>query len=265
MSQDPASRSSHHDRITRSLQYAFTENFILPFSHEEVVQGKGSMIGKMPGDEWQKFANLRLLYGFMFGYPGKKLLFMGGEFGQWSEWNPDASLDWHLLQYPLHAGLLRWVRDLNTAYRGNPSLFQLDAGSDGFEWVDYSDSARSVICFLRKARNPADITLFACNFTAGPPAQLSCWRTVGLPVAGDIEQRRPTLRGQRPGEYRRRGSVPFADPRAPGLAQSDPASAGCSRVSARGPGCGLAARQDHIYEKAWQRIGPALVQRCGDL
>jgi 1,4-alpha-glucan branching enzyme len=168
MRQDPASRSYHHDKLVRGLQYAFAENFILPFSHEEVVHGKGSMIGRMPGDEWQKFANLRLLYGFMFGYPGKKLLFMGGEFGQWSEWNPDASLDWHLLQYPLHSGLLRWVRDLNTAYRGNPSLFQLDAGSDGFEWVDYSDSGRSVICFLRKDRNPGDVTLFACNFTPVP-------------------------------------------------------------------------------------------------
>ena len=178
MSQDPVSRSYHHDKLTRSLQYAFTENFILPFSHEEVVHGKGSMIGKMPGDEWQKFANLRLLYGFMFGYPGKKLLFMGGEFGQWSEWNPDSSLDWHLLQYPRHSGLLRWVRDLNTAYRGNPSLFQLDAGSDGFEWVDYSDSRRSVICFLRKSRNPADVTLFACNFTPAP------WHNyrVGVPL-----------------------------------------------------------------------------------
>ena len=168
MSQDPATRSYHHDKITRGLQYAFTENFILPFSHEEVVHGKGSMIGKMPGDEWQKFANLQLLYGFMFGCPGKKLLFMGGEFGQWSEWKVDASLDWHLLQYPLHSGLLRWVRDLNTAYRGNPSLFQLDNGSDGFEWVDYSDSRRSVICFLRKARNPADMTLFVYNFTPFP-------------------------------------------------------------------------------------------------
>ena len=168
MSQDPASRPYRHDKLIRSLQHAFTDNFILPFSHEEVVHGKGSMIGKMPGDDWQKFANLRLLYGFMFGYPGKKLLFMGGEFGQWSEWNPDASLDWHLLQYPLHSGLLRWVRDLNTAYRGNPSLFQLDTGSNGFEWVDYSDSRRSVLCFLRKGRNPADMTLFACNFTPVP-------------------------------------------------------------------------------------------------
>ena len=168
MSQDPASRSYHQDKLVRGLQYASTENFILPFSHEEVLQGKGSMIGRMPGDEWQKFANLRLLYGFMFGCPGKKLLFMGGEFGQWSEWNPDASLDWHLLKYPLHSGLLRWVRDLNTAYRGSASLFQLDAASGGFEWVDYTDSRRSVICFLRKGRNPADVTLFACNFTPVP-------------------------------------------------------------------------------------------------
>jgi 1,4-alpha-glucan branching enzyme len=130
------------------------------------------MIRKMPGDDWQKFANLRLLYGYMFGHPGKKLLFMGDEIGQWAEWNHDVSLDWHLLQYPFHAGLLRWVRDLNTFYRGQASLFELDFDSSGFEWVDCSDSQRSVVCFLRKGREKgiphADITLFVCNFTPVP-------------------------------------------------------------------------------------------------
>ncbi len=167
-STEPVFRSYHHNRITFSLLYAFTENFVLPLSHDEVVYGKGSMIGKMPGDEWQKFANLRLLYGFLFGHPGKKLLFMGGEFGQWPEWNHDASLDWHVLQYPTHSGLLRWVRDLNTFYRGQPSLFEVDFDAAGFEWVDCSDSRRSVVCFLRKARNPDDMTLFVCNFTPVP-------------------------------------------------------------------------------------------------
>ena len=168
MSKDPIFRSFHHNKLTFGLQYAFTENFVLPFSHDEVVHGKGSMIGKMTGDEWQKFANLRLLYGFMFGHPGKKLLFMGDEFGQWSEWNHDASLDWHLLQYPVHSGLRRWVRDLNTLYRGQPSLFEVDFDTAGFEWVDCGDSERSVVCFLRKGKNPADMMLFVCNFTPVP-------------------------------------------------------------------------------------------------
>jgi len=168
MSKDPVFRSYHHSNITFSLLYAFTENFVLPFSHDEVVYGKRSMIGKMPGDEWRKFANLRLLYGFMFGHPGKKLLFMGGEFGQLSEWNHDTSLDWHLLQYPFHSGLLRWVRDLNTFYRGQPSLFEMDFDSTGFEWVDGSDSERSVVCFLRKGKNSINMTLFVGNFTPVP-------------------------------------------------------------------------------------------------
>ena len=165
MKQDPIFRSYHHNQITFSLVYAFTENFVLPFSHDEVVYGKGSMLGKMPGDEWQKFANVRLLYGFMFVHPGKKLLFMGDEFGQWSEWNHDASLDWHLLASPFHAGLKRWVRDLNTIYRGQPALHELDFDAAGFEWVDCKDFQRSVISFLRRGRNPEDQLLFVCNFT----------------------------------------------------------------------------------------------------
>jgi 1,4-alpha-glucan branching enzyme len=168
MSKDPVFRTYHHNKITFSLLYAFSENFVLPFSHDEVVYGKGSMIGKMLGDEWQKFANLRLLYGYMFGHPGKKLLFMGGEIGQWSEWNHDSSLDWHLLEYPRHAGLRRWIRDLNTFYRGEPSLFELDFDSPGFEWVDCSDSQRSVVCFLRNGKNAGDKMLFVCNFTPVP-------------------------------------------------------------------------------------------------
>jgi 1,4-alpha-glucan branching enzyme len=180
MSQDPIFRSYHHNQITFSLLYAFTENFVLPFSHDEVVYGKGSMIRKMPGDEWQKFANLRLLYGFMFGHPGKKLLFMGDEFGQWSEWNHDASLEWHLLDKPIHAGLNRWVRDLNTLYRGVPALHDLDFDAAGFEWVDCKDFQRSTISFLRCGRNPNDRLLFVCNFT---PVVLENYR-VGVPSDG---------------------------------------------------------------------------------
>jgi 1,4-alpha-glucan branching enzyme len=185
VSTDPVFRSYHHNRITFSLVYAFAENFVLPFSHDEVVYGKGSMLGKMPGDEWQKFANLRLLYGYMFGHPGKKLLFMGNEFGQWAEWNHDKSLDWHLLQKPFHSGLLRWVRDLNTLYRAQSSLFELDFDPAGFEWVDCSDYQRSVISFIRRGRNPDEILLFVCNFTPVPRqnyrvgAPLECyWREV---------------------------------------------------------------------------------------
>jgi 1,4-alpha-glucan branching enzyme len=180
MSQDPILRSYHHNEITFSLVYAFAENFVLPFSHDEVVYGKGSMIRKMPGDDWQKFANLRLLYGFMFGHPGKKLLFMGDEFGQWSEWNHDASLDWHLLDRPPHAGLERWVRDLNTLYRGQAALHQLDFDAAGFEWVDCKDFERSVISFIRRGRNAEDELLFVCNFT---PVARQNYR-VGVPRGG---------------------------------------------------------------------------------
>jgi 1,4-alpha-glucan branching enzyme len=161
-------RSYHHDLITFSLLYAFTENFMLPFSHDEVVHGKGSMIGKMPGDQWQKFANLRLLYGYMFGHPGKKLLFMGDEFGQWREWNHDRSLDWDLLAYPNHAGLQRWVRDLNTFYRAEPALYELDAEPAGFEWIDCNDSHSSIISFLRHSKDGRRDILFVCNFTPVP-------------------------------------------------------------------------------------------------
>jgi 1,4-alpha-glucan branching enzyme len=180
MSQDPVFRSYHHNEITFSLLYAFTENFVLPFSHDEVVYGKGSMLRKMPGDDWQKFANLRLLYGFMFGHPGKKLLFMGSEFGQWSEWNHETSLDWHLLDTPLHSALQRWVRDLNTFYRGQGALHELDCDSNGFAWVDCTDFQRSVISFLRRGRNPVDQLLFVCNFT---PMVRQNYR-VGVPQSG---------------------------------------------------------------------------------
>ena len=180
MSQDPVFRSYQHNQITFSLLYAFTENFVLPFSHDEVVYGKGSLLRKMPGDEWQKFANLRLLYGFMFGHPGKKLLFMGNEFGQWSEWNHDASLDWHLLGSPLHVALARWVRDLNTVYRGQPALYEQDFDPAGFAWVDCKDFQRSVVSFLRRGRNEDDLLLFVCNFT---PVVRQNYR-VGVPREG---------------------------------------------------------------------------------
>ena len=155
MRQEPIYRKYHHDRLTFSIWYAFFENFVLPLSHDEVVHGKGSLIGKMPGDAWQQFANLRLLYGYMWGHPGKKLLFMGGEFGQRREWTHDGGLEWWVLQYPEHAGLQRWVADLNALYRAEPALHEVDFDPAGFEWVDCHDAEASVISFLRRPRDRA--------------------------------------------------------------------------------------------------------------
>jgi 1,4-alpha-glucan branching enzyme len=180
MSTDPLYRGYHHSLITFGLLYAFSENFVLPFSHDEVVYGKGSMIRKMPGDDWQKFANLRLLYGYMFGHPGKKLLFMGCEFGQWNEWNHDTSLDWHLLQSTPHSGLQRWVRDLNTFYRSESALFELDTEPGGFEWIDCDDSQQSVVSFLRWNRQRDHAVMVICNFTPVPRLNYR----VGVPFGG---------------------------------------------------------------------------------
>ncbi|HTY51543.1 MAG TPA: 1,4-alpha-glucan branching protein GlgB [Steroidobacteraceae bacterium] len=176
---DPLFRRHHHNAITFSIWYAFHENFVLPLSHDEVVHGKGSLIGKMAGGEWQQFANLRLLYGYMWGHPGKKLLFMGCEFGQKREWQHDESLEWHVLQYPLHAGVQRWVRDLNRFYRATAALYQLDFSNEGFEWVDCNDSDSSVISFLRRDR-AGGCVLVVCNFT---PVVRAGYR-VGVPHGG---------------------------------------------------------------------------------
>ncbi len=177
---DPVFRKYHHNALTFSIWYAFTENFVLPLSHDEVTHGKGSLLGKMHGDEWQQFANLRLLYGYMWGHPGKKLLFMGSEFAQRREWQHEESLEWHVLQYPLHAGMQSWVRDLNRCYRDTPALYELDFSPDGFEWLDCSDAEASVIAFLRKARSHAGEVLVVCNFT---PVVRESYR-VGVPRGG---------------------------------------------------------------------------------
>ena len=178
--QDPVHRRWHHNKITFSMLYAFTENFVLPFSHDEVVHGKRSMLDKMPGDLWQKHATLRTLYGYMFGHPGKKLLFMGAEFGQWREWNYDASLDWHLLDDPLHNGLHRWVRDLNHTYQREPSLHQVDFEGSGFSWIDCNDNENSIVSMLRRARNEQDFTVMLANFTPVPREAY----TIGVPAGG---------------------------------------------------------------------------------
>jgi 1,4-alpha-glucan branching enzyme len=165
LSNDPVHRKYHHDKLTFSIMYAFSENFVLPLSHDEVVHGKGSLHGKMPGNEWQKNANLRTLFGYMYGHPGKKLLFMGGEFGQWKEWNHDESLEWHGLEHPSHQGLQNWVKDLNHLYRNEGSLHELDFSPDGFQWIDFHDWEKSVISFIRRAKYPEDFMVFVFNFT----------------------------------------------------------------------------------------------------
>jgi 1,4-alpha-glucan branching enzyme len=165
MTKGPIYRKYHHNNLTFRLIYAFFENFILPLSHDEVVHGKGSLLGKMPGDDWQKFANLRLLLGYMYAQPGKKLLFMGGEFGQWREWLHDESLEWHLLQYLPHSGLQRWVSDLNHVYRSEPALYQMEFNPAGFEWIDCNDVEHSVVSLIRKGRSRGDILAVVCNFT----------------------------------------------------------------------------------------------------
>jgi len=167
-SDDPIYRKYHQNQITFSIWYAFAENFILSLSHDDVVYGKGSLFHKMPGDEWQRCANLRILYGYMYGHPGKKLLFMGGEFGQRNEWYHETSLDWQLLENALHQGIHTWVKDLNRLYRSEPALHEVDFSGDGFEWIDSSDSEKSIISFLRKSRAARDLILIVCNLTPVP-------------------------------------------------------------------------------------------------
>ena len=168
MSKNPIYRKYHHNQLTFRLLYAFNENFVLPLSHDEVVHGKDSLLGKMPGDDWQKFANLRLLFGHMYAQPAKKLLFMGGEFGQWSEWYHEESLDWHLLDFPLHAGLQRWVKELNRTYRTEKALYEFDFDPAGFEWIDCNDTQQSTLSLIRKSRSATEIILVVFNFTPTP-------------------------------------------------------------------------------------------------
>ncbi len=184
MSKDPVHRKYHHDRLTFRMLYAFQENFVLPLSHDEVVYGKGALIRKMPGDDWQKFANLRVLLGYMYAQSGKKLLFMGGEFGQWSEWYHEASLDWDLLAYPLHEGLRKWVEDLNRVYRDEKALYERDFEPAGFQWIDCNDSQQSTISLMRRGFGEEDTVIIACNFTPVPRHNYR----VGVPEEGFWEE-----------------------------------------------------------------------------
>ena len=165
---EPIYRKHHQNDLTFSATYAFTENFMLPFSHDEVVYGKQSLLYRMPGDEWQRFANLRLLFGYMYTHPGTNLIFMGGEFGQSSEWNFQTSLDWHLLQYDLHSGIQKLVKDLNKLYQEYPALYEKQFSPEGFQWIDYGDHQNSVLTYIRKGLNPKENIYIACNFTPIP-------------------------------------------------------------------------------------------------
>lgn len=184
MSKDPVYRKYHHGELTFSMLYAFTENYVLPLSHDEVVHGKNSLVNKMPGDDWQRLANLRLILSYEFMHPGKKLLFMGGEMAQWAEWSHDHSLDWHLTQWERHSGIQKMVSDLNSIYRSIPALHELDFDPKGFEWIDCNDWENSTLAFLRKGTTSKDIVLIACNFTPIPRLD----HRVGVPLSGFWEE-----------------------------------------------------------------------------
>lgn len=181
---EPIYRKHHQNDLTFSMTYAFTENFMLPLSHDEVVYGKHSILGRMPGDEWQRFANLRLLYSYMFTHPGAKLLFQGAEFGQSSEWNFQESLDWHLLEYKPHLGVQSLIKDLNKLYKKEPALYDKQFSAEGFEWIDYNDSENSVLTYIRKADNPENNLIIACNMTPVPRENYR----IGLPSKGVLKE-----------------------------------------------------------------------------
>jgi len=181
---NPIHRSHHQDDITFSLTYSFTENFVLPLSHDEVVHGKGSLLGRMPGDDWQKFANLRLMYGYMYTHPGAKLLFMGAELGQYTEWNYNTSLDWHLLEHDLHKGIKRAIMDLNILYKNQPALYSKQFEEDSFEWIAYDDHKNAVISYIRKGASTKDLLVVVCNFTPTVHKEYA----IGLPVKGNLEE-----------------------------------------------------------------------------
>jgi 1,4-alpha-glucan branching enzyme len=180
MQHDPIHRAHHQNELSFRMIYAFTENFVLPLSHDEVVHGKRSLLSQMPGDSWQQFANLRLLYGYQYAMPGKKLLFMGGEFGQWVEWCHETELDWALFGHPHHDGLRRFVGDLNRVYRNQPSLYEVDFDPQGFAWIQCDDSQNSVYAFTRFAKDRDDLLIVVCNFTPVPREDYR----IGIPRAG---------------------------------------------------------------------------------
>ena len=226
LGRDPVHRRYHHDQLTFSLIYAFSENFVLPLSHDEVVHGKGSLLGRMPGDPWQRRANLRALYGYMWAHPGKKLLFMGGELGQESEWSSDGSLDWHLLERAEHAGIQELVRDLNLRYREEPALWEVDFEPAGFRWLEANDADANVIAFARsRGRRQTDAGLHL-QLLAGLSSRVSRRASPRRSVAGAAEHGRRALRRRRRGERRRAPGGAEAVARPAVLGGADPAAAG---------------------------------------
>ncbi|TLP81670.1 1,4-alpha-glucan branching protein GlgB [Maribacter sp. ACAM166] len=181
---EPIYRRHHQNDLTFGMTYTFTENFMLPFSHDEVVYGKQSLLYRMPGDEWQRFANLRLLFGYMFTHPGTKLMFMGGEFGQTAEWNFEQSLDWHLLQYEGHSGIQNFVKDLNHLYKNSPAMYEKQFSQEGFQWIDYSDHENSILTYVRKGHDEENDLIVACNFTPIPRENYR----IGIPKKGIIKE-----------------------------------------------------------------------------
>jgi 1,4-alpha-glucan branching enzyme len=182
--ENPVNRKYHHNKITFSMVYGFTENFMLPLSHDEVVHGKGPLIDKMPGDEWQRFANLRLLFSYMFTHPGTKLLFMGGEFAQTTEWSIERGLDWKLLDKPNHQGIKALVRDLNLLYKESTALYEQQFAQEGFAWINHGDHLKSILSYVRKGKKEGDMLLVVCNFTPVPHAGFR----VGVPLAGSYTE-----------------------------------------------------------------------------
>ena len=250
MSRDPLQRRHHQSDLTFGMLYAYDENFVLPLSHDEVVHGKGSLLGRMPGSDRERFANLRLLLAFMYGHPGKKLLFMGGEFGQWSEWDCNRGLDWHLLEHPPHLGIQRLAGDLNALYRESPCLHRLDADPAGFEWIDCHDADSNVLSFRPRSDQAADGELvFACNFS---PVTRRGYR-LGVPVPGRYEELLNTDAEVYGGGGGNGAGIEAAPNPCHGLDCSalDPAAAGCGGIEAK-PGlappkaCARRGRH-HVY------------------
>ena len=250
--EDPLYRHWHHNEMTFGLLYAFSENFVLPLSHDEVVYGKFSLIRKMPGDEWQKFANLRAYFGFMWGHPGKKLLFMGGEIAQWNEWSHDGEIEWDLLQYPRHLGMQRLVRDLNAVYAQERRLHQRDTVSPGFRWVVGDDRRNSVFAFLRYGNDDARPVLVVSNMTPEPH---SGYR-IGVPRPGPwrelLNSDAALLRRVEHGKRRGRAHDPGAAPRRGTIARIDAAPAG-DAVS--GAGMMLMGERDGCHRDGCDRDG----------